>query len=547
MKNKFFLWVLLLTLSFCNCKAKTTEDSLKVETTRLVFSTIADSRTISCSSNARIETVSSHPAWCTAQVVDVNRGKVIVVSASRNEAPGQDRTATVTVTAGKADAVQIEVKQTSHDVVFNVLADAELQFGWQAAQRLLVQSNVPVTATSSAPEWCRVAEHSNSYHLDISVTENLDKNDRTAEVTVTAPGFDGVTITVFQRRCGLAYMYAYGPYNQTGANIFGTIVCDFEKSDPGRNSHGGPVSLQYPNGDLVAFYTNCSGHNTDGWSEYSVSRDGGRTWNMNNRFAYSYNAYQTDRNYPVCVERGLVTAERDAIVLFISHLVNTGSGGDGRTGSGFMRSTDNGQTWSAYQPLDGNFVGYPVATATEGSTNYVLYDENDFGPHVLYVSTDNGLSWNRRSTLTLENAVWYGTMCFMNDGRLIAGGYKEGDNEHYFFYCISNDHGVTWGPQKKAWLDKRCRNQKIACLGEKYFLCGRSGEEGAYQHQFVMYQSDDGENWDTGIIVNSNTQGSDGYSDVCIIDKGEGAELMVVYSIAYRDDARTNEYVFFVK
>ena len=357
------------------------------------------------------------------------------------------------------------------------------------------------------------------------------------------------TLTPMPVNLDKAYMYAYGPYNELGGNIFGTIVCNFEKDYPGRNSHGGPVALQYSNGDLVAFYTNASGHSSDGWSEYSVSKDGGHTWSMYNKFAFSYNAYQTDRNKPEWVERGVVTAE-GTIVLFISQLDNKGRGDDGRVGSGFMRSHDNGQTWSAYQPLDGDFVGYPVATAVAGTANYVLYDSNA-GPHVLYVSNDNGLTWNKRSTLTLDDEVWYGTMCIMKDGRMIAGGYKTND-EHHFYYCISSDNGITWEPQKTSWLDKRIRNAKIACLGGKYYLCGRSGEGGQYRWQFVMYQSDDGENWKPGVMVNNEPNHSDGYSDVCIIDKGVGPELMVVYSIAYLLQnsnivGLTNEYVFFVK
>ena len=392
----------------------------------------------------------------------------------------------------------------------------------------------------------------NEGSFNITVARNQGTSLRSAQFSLMLNGREAETISITQEAAKLdkAYMYCYGPYNTVGAKIFGTIVCNFEKDDPGRNSHGGPAALQYPNGDLVAFYTNASGHNTDGWSEYSVSKDGGNTWSMYNKLDYSYNAYQTDRSRPAWVERGLVTVE-GTIVLFISELRNTGSGGDGRVGSGFMRSRDNGQTWSEYKPLDGAFVGYPVATAVVGSTNYILY--NSSGPHVLYVSNDDGLTWNRRSTLL--SGVWYGTMCFMEDGRLIAGAYRTTDENH-FYYSISNDNGFTWGPQKTAYLDKKIRNPKIACLNGKYYLFGRSGEAGEYRWQFVVYQSDDGENWNPGVMVNVEPNPSDGYSDVCMIDKGDGPELMLLYSIAYRAQNNnptgwvnwiTNSYVFFVK
>ena len=42
------------------------------------------------------------------------------------------------------------------------------------------------------------------------------------------------------------------------------------------------MCMEYPNGQIVAFNTNTSSHNLDGWSEYAVSRDGGENWKMYN-------------------------------------------------------------------------------------------------------------------------------------------------------------------------------------------------------------------------------------------------------------------------
>ena len=141
-----------------------------------------------------------------------------------------------------------------------------------------------------------------------------------------------------------------------------------------------------------------------------------------------------------------------------------------------MRSFDQGTTWSDYQPLDGSFVGYPAAVAVDGETNYVLFDSND-GPHVLYVSTDDGRSWSRRSTLSLDNSSWYGAMCLMDDGSLLAGAYVTGD-ENYFYYCISRDKGFTWEQQKRAYVDKKLRDPEVACLAGRYYLHGRAGSSG---------------------------------------------------------------------
>jgi len=338
-----------------------------------------------------------------------------------------------------------------------------------------------------------------------------------------------------------ATIYDHDPTTNLGDPVFGDVICNMEKDAPGRCSHGGPVCMQYPNGSLVAFHTNASDHNLDGWSEYAVSKDGGKTWQKNNKFAYSHEAYQKDPKRPAWVEEGLVT-NIGTVVLFVTHF-DEGR----RVKSVVMRSTDNGSTWTDATPLDGDFVGYPTAVAVSGDTNYVLFD-SVAGPHVLYVSTNDGKTWQKRSTLTLDNHAWYGAMCLMADGRLLAGAYVTDDEEH-LYYCISENDGHTWSKQKRAHVDKKVRDPELACLAGRYYLHGRSGHHGQGAHRFVLYQSDDGIHWKSGIVVSGQTEGPDGYSHNCIIhnnDPDAPNELMVEYSIQY-DGRDTNEYVFFIK
>ncbi len=348
-----------------------------------------------------------------------------------------------------------------------------------------------------------------------------------------------------------AVIYDHDPSTQLGDDIFGDIIADFENDAPGRCSHGGPVCLEYPNGNIAAFHSNTSDHNLDGWSEYALSRDGGRTWKRHNKVQYSFDAYAKDQKYPVWVEEGLVT-ERGTIILFLTHF--RGVGGGIRIRLGTIKSYDNGATWTVYETLDdGAFTGYPCSTAVVGETNYVLVDSNvgevqDAGPHVLYVSRDDGRSWSKRSALSLDHDKWYGTMTIMADGRLLAGAYTEKDEQH-FYYCISKDEGHTWGPQQKAYVDKMIRDPELAYLSGKYYLQGRSGHGKDGGYRFVLYQSDDGERWGKGIIVSGDRGHPDGYSQNCIINKYDDDvpnELMAVYAIVY-ERYDTNEYVYFIR
>ena len=153
---------------------------------------------------------------------------------------------------------------------------------------------------------------------------------------------------------------------------------------------------------------------------------------MYNRFPYSFEAYQRDPSRPAWVEAGLVT-QKGTVVLFITHF------GDGtRSMSGFMRSFDQGASWTTYESVNGTHVGYPVATAVDGSTNYIVYDSAGGGPHVLYVSTDDGRSWQKRSTLSLHDKTWYGALTLMKDGGLLAGAYVSDDEYHFL---LLHQHG----------------------------------------------------------------------------------------------------------
>jgi hypothetical protein len=234
--------------------------------------------------------------------------------------------------------------------------------------------------------------------------------------------------------------------------------------------------MEYANGDLVAFYANTSDHNLDGWSEYAVSKDKGKTWARYNKFKYSHAAYQADPKRPVWVEEGLVT-QRGTVVLILTRFDN-----DQRTGNGVMRSADHGATWTDYARLDGDFVGYPCSVAVAGNTNYLLMDSNGSkgapGSHVLYASTDDGVTWSKRSTLSLDPEAWYGALCIGADGRLVAGAYVTNDENH-FYYCVSTDGGRTWSPQGRAYVDKKVRDPELAYLAGKYYLHGRSKGSGA--------------------------------------------------------------------
>lgn len=349
----------------------------------------------------------------------------------------------------------------------------------------------------------------------------------------------GAALAQQPEKVGRSLIYDHNPTTKVGDAVFGTLIADLENDHAGRCTHGGPVCMEYANGDLIAMYANTSDHNIDGWSEYAVSKDGGKTWSKYNKFAYSHDAYTRNPKQPAWTEEGLVTAN-GTVVVFVTHFEK-----GRRSKNGVLRSEDHGQTWSGFALLD--VVGYPTSVAVVGRTNYVLIDSNA-GPHVLYVSTDDGRTWTQRSKLPLDNEKWYGALCVMADGRLLAGAYHTKDEQH-FYYSISEDDGHTWGKQQKAHVAKKIRDPELAYLDGVYYLHGRSGSDGGDGRAFVLYQSEDGVQWNEGVLISSDRRHPDGYSHNCIVNKYKPDtpnELMIQYSIIYagRD---TNEYVFFIR
>ena len=202
--HKWYKLLFALPVIFlCSCK-ETEAPFLTVETTQIIFSAGQDSRTVPCSANAEITAVSSQPAWCTVIVRQSVNTSGIEITVTRNSDAGEDRTATIIVSAGKATPVPIEVSQASATPVFNIDVMDVVQFSPEAAQQqFTVSANVPFTAVSSEPSWCTVTINPHPValnNLTVSVTENALMENRTAEIVIAASGFNDVKMNVLQKR-----------------------------------------------------------------------------------------------------------------------------------------------------------------------------------------------------------------------------------------------------------------------------------------------------------------------------------------------------------
>lgn len=331
----------------------------------------------------------------------------------------------------------------------------------------------------------------------------------------------------------------------------------------GRSGHGGNCLTECANGDIVAFYSNVSGdlnngHGTYGWSEYRRSTDGGQTWSEPVVLDYSRRVYERD-DIGSALVFAATTAPDGTLVAFVSHFTQAGVWIK-QLPPVVLLSHDHGRTWSEPCPLDPDASVEDVsltfdAVFVRDGKIYIVYMSGsaDYCPgrYVLYVSADNGKSFERRSQLPFADEDYYVTAGVLDSGAIIvyAYPYRKGSqiNEHDIPYVTSVDDGHTWSDVKTTRFAKRIRNMQMSeKIGDWYFLHGRAGSQGnpGEKGHLVLYASRDGIHWDQGTILYwKDRGGGDCYSANAVIGRrrpGDTARLLIQSSIAY-EQKRVNE------
>jgi len=346
---------------------------------------------------------------------------------------------------------------------------------------------------------------------------------------------------------------AYENYDYRPPSHPGYMAVDMNTEANGQNAHDGRGLIELRNGNIMLIYSNTTGHNIDGWSEYKISTDHGETWGNSTKLQISYNEYNDGDDYTYLSEGSVVTDNGTIIIFLTNWSLTPGT----RNYIGYIRSFDNGNSFTGFSylntttPNDVDSTGYDPFS--HNGTVYVICDSGGGtgGYHKLYVSTDNGSSFSRRSVLPFGKSNTYWDIDLMSNNDIIAISFLSSSSDK-LYYCISHDYGYTWDSVQTTDVNKSIRNPQMVRLGDYYFLHGRSGNTGGDGYKGVIYTSTNGINWDNGVFYDNVQETNDWYSCNEIIYKYNSRipnKILVQYSDQYNGDVNQdcNVLTFFIE
>lgn len=341
----------------------------------------------------------------------------------------------------------------------------------------------------------------------------------------------------------------------------GIIFVDHSKNN--RSGHMGHALVECENGDILAFYPNCSaedktydGHSGFGWMEYKRSSDGGETWSESFVEPNSKALFDCNIGRTFMCEKAVRTDTGRIILFYLQcDVVTNGHIWEPYFEPHYSFSEDNGKTFSSAKQLWDKRGRIYDALYHEGVV-YVLFSENPELPGVehsenydllLYTSVDNGETFTLRSRVGFDSMIQrlYGNLCFTPDGRLIAYTYEKRD-EFNLPYVISSDNGFTWSREARTHFAKKLRNPQIIYYKDRYFAHGRGKWPLEYNGSLVLYSSFDGVNWDDGVFLRYATAGAGAYSNNIVVRTPDGRERMMLQASHAYEGHKTNIIMYFV-
>jgi hypothetical protein len=285
--------------------------------------------------------------------------------------------------------------------------------------------------------------------------------------------------------------------------------------NPQRDLHG-PAVVRTGSGDLLLCHQDSQQHRGgDGFAHQWRSVDDGATW-QDEGPAADWRSRNIDSLFG---EYGLAPSGRIVMIVQRREVLTQDAG---ILASWLQMSEDEGRSWTEIGPVDDSdehAVMYGRNILTRGGVMY-MGAWSRLG-NALYVSHDDGLSWERRSVIfpvdypdfgKLSDAgpPFYPHVIFCADGSMLAMTYHT-PPIHHCYSRRSMDDGLTWGPIIKEqdldlWAPRMRRFD-----GNTLIVTGRDITIGA---TVAWFSRNSGVTWGDKLVIDKpEFTGSYAYSD----------------------------------
>ena len=200
MKNIFIAVSLVcIALGSFSCdgddEKENNKPNLSVEPKTLTFTDQEQTQDVVITTNQESWDAVSNQTWCT---ITKGTDKFTVAAAANTTI--DERTATITVSAGNAANVTIEVKQSGTAHTLSVTPNEPISFtkngGASDAKTITVSTNVSTWNAVSDQTWCTVTKGTNQFTVTASALTGNES--RSASITVSAGKASNVTVKVTQ-------------------------------------------------------------------------------------------------------------------------------------------------------------------------------------------------------------------------------------------------------------------------------------------------------------------------------------------------------------
>ena len=211
-----------------------------------------------------------------------------------------------------------------------------------------------------------------------------------------------------------------------------------------------------------------------------------------------------------------------------------------KLGTWFIRSTDNGQTWSEVRPIsDRYWVSSPIRVLDNGRWIVGLYSEEPAWEAVVAISDDEGMTWRPVVIPVGDLLVDAETdVIERSDGSLLAFmRHREGEGPRPMAVSVSTDKGDTWQVAESAGFSGHCpylykTPEGVYVLGTRTGPTPIEGENVVPWSTTIRISFDEGKTWSIPETVDSHRGAypsmvtlNDGSTLILYYEEGEGSNI----------------------